>query len=74
MAVHLARVLVEPPRLLLVEDSFSSLPAAARTPLLDALLDPAAPWTLLLATQDPSLVARCASSIELREPQRALSA
>lgn len=74
LAVHLARVLVDPPRLLLVEDSFSSLPAPARQPLLDALLDPDAPWTLLLATQDPSLVARCSSSIELREPERALTA
>ena len=72
--MHLARVLVDPPRLLLVEDSFSSLPAPVRQPLLDALLDPAAPWTLLLATQDPSLVARCSSSLELRTPERALTA
>ena len=64
-ALMVARALVDSPRLVLVESELASLTGPLRKPVLDALCDPAAPWTLLVAAHDPELVARLPERIEL---------
>lgn len=55
----LARALVGRPRLLVLDEALDSLDSDARARVVDRLLDPGAPWTLLLATHLPELAARC---------------
>jgi ABC-type bacteriocin/lantibiotic exporter with double-glycine peptidase domain len=56
MRLMLARAMVGRPRLLVVDHTLDALSAQARGPLLDALMAPDAPWTLILLTQDPTLL------------------
>jgi ABC-type bacteriocin/lantibiotic exporter with double-glycine peptidase domain len=55
----LARALVGRPRLLVLDEALDSLDADVRTQVLDAVLAPGAPWTVLLTTHIPELAARC---------------
>jgi putative ABC transport system ATP-binding protein len=52
----IARALLSRPRLLVVDHALDGLPGGARRAILDLLLAPGAPWTLLLLTQDPELM------------------
>ena len=54
----LARAVVHRPRLLLLDHLLPAASLAERLRILRRLLDPALPWTLILATTQPELLAR----------------
>ncbi|RKG78634.1 ABC transporter ATP-binding protein [Corallococcus exercitus] len=55
----LARALVGRPRLLVLDEALDSLDADVRAQVVDRLLAPGTPWTLVLTTHLPELAARC---------------
>lgn len=56
----LARAILARPRLLLLDECLDQIDdAIERDLLLDVLFDPAAPWTVLAATEDDSVLRRC---------------
>ncbi len=57
--LQLARAVAGQPRLLLVNEMFESLTGASRDSAFDVLFDRAAPWTLIIATNRPEVLARC---------------
>lgn len=57
--LQVARATACAPRLLLVSDLFGDLDPEERNSVLDVLCAPDAPWTLVLATNDPEALARC---------------
>jgi len=61
----LARVLVEPPSLLIVDRFLKELDSELRGKIEDELFDRSRPWTLFLATWDKATVERCDIVIEL---------
>ena len=61
----LARALVQRPRLLLIDELFDSLDDESFKLLETAILDPALPWTVILATRDHDVTKRCDQIIEL---------
>jgi len=65
--LQIARAIAGRPRLLLISDVFQSLAPDARERVLDVLFDPQAPWTLLIASNEPAVLARCARVLTLPE-------
>ena len=65
----LARALVRRPRLLLLDGLLPGVEPAERHRILDRLLAPAHPWTVVLASSDPRVLARCPRLLVLREGQ-----
>jgi putative ABC transport system ATP-binding protein len=63
----LARALVGRPRLLLVDETLEGMDSEFLPGLEALLFDPARPWTLILVTRDPDLLARCDTVIHLGE-------
>jgi ABC-type bacteriocin/lantibiotic exporter with double-glycine peptidase domain len=61
----LARAIVGRPRLLLIDGVLDALPDDDLPPLLDNLLDPAAPWTLLVASGRAAVLERCQRVLRL---------
>lgn len=61
----LARVLVDPPALLMVDRFLKELDDELRARIANELFDRSRPWTLILATWDKALVERCDMVIEL---------
>lgn len=61
----LARALAGKPRLLVLDEALDSLDADVRTQVLDTVLAPGAPWTVLLTTHVPELAARCERVVRL---------
>ena len=61
----LARALVSRPRLLLLDEVFDGLDEASLAELCELILDPAQPWTVLVATRDPAVIARCRRVLDL---------
>lgn len=59
LRLALARACVGRPRLLLLHRALDRLEPHHAAAVIDQLLDPQAPWTLLLSTRDPALMARC---------------
>ncbi len=55
-ALLVARALLTRPRLIVVDGLLDTVPQAFRQPLVDALLDRDAPWTLIVLTEDPAAV------------------
>jgi ABC-type bacteriocin/lantibiotic exporter with double-glycine peptidase domain len=55
----IARALIGRPRLLLLDDVLDTLDLNDCPELLPALFDRAAPWTLIVATHSPAVLARC---------------
>lgn len=79
--VQVARAIAGRPRLLLVTDLFGGLPKELRTSLMDLLFAESAPWTLLIASNDPEVLDRCNRSfslasgrLEVRQPITSASA
>jgi ABC-type bacteriocin/lantibiotic exporter with double-glycine peptidase domain len=62
----LARALAGRPRLLVLDEALDSLDADVRTQVLDTVLAPGAPWTVLLTTHVPELAARCERVLRLK--------
>jgi putative ABC transport system ATP-binding protein len=67
--VALARALVGEPRLILADEPTGSLDTATGATVMDMLRDLNARLgtTVVMVTHDPSLAARCASQIEIRD-------
>ncbi len=65
----LARVLVARPRVVLFDGALDDLglPDAARDRVLDRMLGPAAPWTAVVVSQDPAVLARCSRVVTLSD-------
>ncbi len=63
--LQIARAIAGRPRLLLVTDIFGELHGEARELLLAALFDRGAPWTLVIATNEPEVLDRCDSVLSL---------
>ena len=57
--VLLARAIVRRPRLLVVSDIFEALDPALGRHILDGLIDRSNRWTLVVASNDPRVAARC---------------
>jgi ABC-type bacteriocin/lantibiotic exporter with double-glycine peptidase domain len=55
----LAQAIAGDPRLLVIDDFFSTLDPPLRTRVQAVVADRNAPWTLLLVTHDPALLAAC---------------
>ncbi|WP_375743128.1 ATP-binding cassette domain-containing protein [Corallococcus interemptor] len=63
----LARALVGRPRLLVLDEALDSLDADVRARVVDRLLAPGSPWTLLLTTHLPELAARCDRTLRMQD-------
>ena len=63
--LSIARAIAGRPRLLLLDATLDALDVAACPDLLDALFDPAAPWTLLVVTARDDIRSRCGRVLEL---------
>ncbi len=63
----LARALLDPPRLLAIDGGLDALglSPAQRAALLDWMFDPARPWTLIVVSDEPGLLARCDRRLNL---------
>jgi ABC-type bacteriocin/lantibiotic exporter with double-glycine peptidase domain len=61
----IARAVAGRPRLLLVDGLLDGLGAGDAAAILDTLLDPAAPWTLIVATQRAELLERFRRVVDL---------
>ena len=64
----IARAVLGRPRLLLLDGVLDHLHPADAPNLLDALFDPAAPWTLVVVTRDPDVLARCDDAVPVGDP------
>ncbi|MFO0879002.1 MAG: ABC transporter ATP-binding protein [Gemmataceae bacterium] len=64
----LARAIASRPRLLLIDETLDQLDPVRRRPLLEALFNRQAGWTLLVATRDPEIITLCDRTLELVRP------
>ena len=53
------------PRLLVVDEFLDGMDPVNTCHLIDLVMAPERPWTLLLATRDPQLLSRCPTVINL---------
>jgi ABC-type multidrug transport system ATPase subunit len=53
--------------LLVLDDVLDGLDPRVREPMLDALFSKAHPWTLLVTSNDPSVLARCQRVLRLHD-------
>jgi putative ABC transport system ATP-binding protein len=60
-----ARALAMKPRLVIIDAMLDELQPDQREAALDALFDPATPWTVLCITSEPSALARCKRHIHI---------
>lgn len=65
----LARALASKPRLLLLDESLDLLDPPAKRSTLAALCDRNVPWTLIIVTRDPDILAACDRTIDLTLPE-----
>ncbi|MBY0524699.1 MAG: ATP-binding cassette domain-containing protein [Gemmataceae bacterium] len=63
----LARAIAVRPRLLVLDELLDSLDDPIRNVVMDGLFDRQAPWTLLVATYHPDVMARCDRRISLED-------
>jgi putative ABC transport system ATP-binding protein len=68
----LARAIAARPRVLLLDRALDGLPSTAASATLDAFLGTGAPWTAVVVTDDPAVLARCPRRIELADEEYAL--
>lgn len=66
----LARAFVQRPRLLLIDEALDGLAPDVLRELSDVLFDRDAPWTLIVATREPALLASCGRRITLAPAPR----
>jgi ABC-type multidrug transport system fused ATPase/permease subunit len=64
----LARALVMKPRLLLLDDVFDGMDRGSMDELTAVMLDPKRPWTVIIATRDPLVAAKCTQQLDLDNP------
>jgi len=65
--VAIARALVTQPEILLADEPTAELDAAARSRILDLLFDAGSGRTLLIATHDPDVAARCHRTVRVAD-------
>jgi ABC-type bacteriocin/lantibiotic exporter with double-glycine peptidase domain len=63
----LARALLMKPRLLLIDGVLDGLEPSCLASMADPVFDRSQPWTVLIATREPELAARCDRSFELSD-------
>ncbi len=61
----IARALLHRPRLLVIDEFLDGMDPENTTHLIDLVMAPERPWTLLLATRDPQLLRSCPDVINL---------
>ncbi len=61
----IARALLHRPRLLVIDEFLDGMDPENTTHLVDLVMAPERPWTLLLATRDPQLLRRCPTVLNL---------
>jgi ABC-type bacteriocin/lantibiotic exporter with double-glycine peptidase domain len=61
----IARALIHRPRLLIIDEFLDGMDPENSSLMADLVMAPGRPWTLLLATRDPQLLARCPSLLTL---------
>jgi putative ABC transport system ATP-binding protein len=61
----LARALALQPKLLLLDDIFDGMDTASMTELTAVILSPELPWTVIIATRDPLVAAKCGQQVSL---------
>jgi ABC-type bacteriocin/lantibiotic exporter with double-glycine peptidase domain len=61
----IARALLHRPRLLVIDEFLDGMDPENTSRLIDLVMAPERPWTLLVATRDPQLLRRCPSVIQL---------
>lgn len=68
MQLELARALLASPRLLILDEALDHLDdLPERSELLDCLFDAASPWTLIVVSENPEILARCQSLYAIRD-------
>ncbi len=65
--LEIARALLAQPRMLILDEVLSHLDDDALETVLDSLMDPAAPWTLLVVSKEARVIARCNRVIRLED-------
>lgn len=63
----LARLISQKPKLLIFEDFLPSIEKKERLEIFDSLLSKEFPWNILLISNDPELLAKCARTIDLSQ-------
>ena len=61
----IARAIVVRPRCLLLDEALDHLDPESHQIILDRVLGPGAPWTVVVATHDPSVAAACTQAFEI---------
>jgi ABC-type bacteriocin/lantibiotic exporter with double-glycine peptidase domain len=64
----IARALLHRPRLLVIDEFLDGMDPENTSHLVDLVMAPERPWTLLLATRDPQLLRRCPAIVNLASP------
>lgn len=64
----LARAIVLRPRVLLLDGVFDGMEPHSMEELTNVILAPERPWTVIIATRDPDVVARCKQTVDLDDP------
>ena len=63
----IARAIAGEPVLLVLDDALDGLDPRVREPMLDALFSKAHSWTLLVTSNDPSVLSRCQRVLRLHD-------
>lgn len=67
----IARAIVSIPRLLLIDGVLDALPGRMRNEIWDRLRDKKQPWTLIVATHDPTIIEQCDGNKDLSSCEHA---
>ncbi len=67
--VALARLIIAKPKLLIFSDSLSNLGQKDRLKVVKLLTDPFQPWTLIVLSNDPSMMAACSQVLIMEDGQ-----
>ena len=69
LRLTLARVLAAQPRLLLIDKTLDHIDPQILEPILDSLLPRPQPWTLIIISQNPHVIARCTHQVRFDHGQ-----
>ena len=69
LRLTLARAVAGRPRLLLIDKTLDRIDPRCLEPILDALLSASSPWTLIVISHDPLVIARCKRHVRIEKGQ-----
>ena len=69
MRLMIARAIVDRPQLLILDETFSAIDIEAKSIILNFILDPGQPWTVILITHLPEVIQRVDQVLILHEGQ-----